>query len=220
MRYGRVRAINVPSTAAGPGIAIASARFRLCGWSLQASGGFAVPTQLEADFAAAAAGSLTLTGFTQVNSITVTPAAAWPAGLNQVSVTNVQGGSFNVDIPGGTTNPVIVTFIPPVGTVGTPVVSVPAIVGGPAYNIAASGATGGAPAGQTRVSATFFDAGTIVGQMATVTGEADTEWLGDQGIEITSALTLTVTLGTIAGCVYVREYWPGPDTGPAESSAY
>ena len=93
--------------------------------------------------AAAAAGSLTLTGFSYVSSWRIDPAAAWPAGTNQVTITNLNGGTQTYDLPGGTTNPLIVPYPGPssglAAPFGVPVISVPAIVGGPAFTINAIG---------------------------------------------------------------------------------
>lgn len=218
MHYGRLRAFNVPATVA-PGVALTlGARFRLCGWSLQAAGSGAVPATADAQFAAAAAGTLTLTGFTSVGSVTVTPAAAWPAGVNQVTVTNVTGGTTTVDIEGGTQNAVIITYVPAVGVTGTPVVSVPAIVGGPAYSMVATGTTGGSGTAPATSNGTFADAGTTVGQAGALAGLTDTQWFTEYGVEITSVLTLTVNAGALSGCVYVRECWPSDDDDPQQYS--
>jgi hypothetical protein len=214
MRLARLRVLNVPVTAA-PGVALTlGPRFRLCGWSLAAQGTGATPTSADAQFAAAAAGTLTLTGFTTVGSVTVTPAAAWPAGVNQVTVTNVTGGTTTVDIEGGTENPVVITYVPPVGVTGTPVVSVPAIVAGPAYSIVATGTSGGTAGAATQSAGTFADAGSTMGQTSALAGLTDNVWLTDMGVEITSTLTLTVNTGSMSGCVYVREAWPDADNDP------
>lgn len=120
---------------AGPGSAVALAE--------SPAGSFIIgQTALgaSASFAAAAAGSLTLTNFAYVNSWRIDPAAAWPAGTNQVTITNLNGGTQTYDLPGGTTNPLIVPYVnPEAAPFGTPVITVPAIVGGPAYSINALG---------------------------------------------------------------------------------
>lgn len=208
MRLGRLRAFNVPVTSA-PNVALAlPPRFRLCGWSLLAAGSGDAPSSASTAVAAAAAGTLTLTGFTSVGSVTATPEAAWPAGANVVTVTNVSGGPVTAAIEGGTENPVIITFTPPVGVTGTPVVSVPAIVGGPAYIIDAYGEAGGTGSIGASTVATLTDAGTTVGVSAPIPGESDTQFFDPMGVELTSGLTVTITAGSMSGCVYVREAWP------------
>lgn len=212
MRYGRLRAYNVPATSA-PGIALAlPARLRLCGWSLQAASGGNAPSTASTAIAAAQAGILTLTNFTAVASVTVTPTAAWPAGVNQVTVTNLAGGTVTVDIEGGTENAVIITFVPAVGVTGTPVVSVPAIVGGPAYTIDAEGSTGGAGNAPALSNATISDAGTTLAMPSALAGLTSTIFLSDMGVEVTSGLTVTVNTGTMQGAIWARECWPDDDS--------
>jgi hypothetical protein len=97
-------------------------------------------TQFSTSAAGAAAGSLTVTT-PYVNSFQVTPQAAWPAGSNVVTVTNLLGGTMTFSIPGGTTQPVTMTF-PGQGALAplaSAVISVPAMAGGPAYTINATG---------------------------------------------------------------------------------
>lgn len=107
-----------------------------------ASGAFTVG-QFQQGFtavvAAAAAGSLTVSA-SYVTGFRIDPAAAWPAGTNQVTITNLNGGTQTYDLPGGTSNPLIVNYPQPVpAPFGVPVISVPAITGGPAYTINATG---------------------------------------------------------------------------------
>jgi len=125
-------AVTVPSTVAGSAKQLTGGVVRLCGWSLGDAGIPPAAESLETAVAAAAAGTLTLTGFLTVSQVVVTPAAAWPAGVNQVTLTNVTGGTQTIDIEGGTANAVVMTFPVPIATTGTPVVSFPAIAAGPA----------------------------------------------------------------------------------------
>lgn len=203
------RAVTVPQTAAPNPAVIISSPCRLLGWSFSDVGGSFEGIALSQAFAAAAAGTLTLTGFAGVSQVTVTPAAAWPAGVNQVTLTNVTGGTQTADIEGGTENPVVLTFNPTVGVTGTPVVSVPAIVGGPAYTIAATGSSQLAGSLVPGSAGTLSDSGQVIGFTAATTGLSDTQFLGDQGIYISTNITLTVTSGTIKGVVYVRDDWAG-----------
>jgi len=88
-----------------------------------------------ANFAATAAGTLTIIS-AYTTGFRIDPAAAWPAGVNQVTITNLNGGTQTYDLPGGTTSPLIVMFPQPIPQpFGNPVISVPAIAGGPAYTI-------------------------------------------------------------------------------------
>lgn len=92
-----------------------------------------------ATVAAAAAGSLTINQ-DYVEGFRVDPAAAWPAGTNLVTISNLNGGTQSFYLPGGTTSPLIVAFPEPVAApFAHPVINVPAITTGPAYTINAWG---------------------------------------------------------------------------------
>lgn len=200
-----IYAVTVPVIAGGSSSLIIGSAVRLCGWSLGDAGIPPVPEELSVAVAAAAAGALTLTGFLSVSEIIVEPAAAWPAGVNQVTVTNLTGGTQTYDLQGGTANPLVVSFPNPVATTGTPVVSVPAIVGGPAYTIGAVGTiSGGSPASGNSV-ANILDAGQIVGVSAPLAGVSDTQMLSDFGIFIGTGVTVKVINGAISGCLYVYD---------------
>lgn len=203
-----IYAVTVPSTAAGAAKQITGGVVRLCGWSLGDAGIPPVPESLETAVAAAAAGSLTLTGFLTVSQVVVTPAAAWPAGVNQVTLTNVTGGTQTVDIEGGTANPAVMQFPQPIATTGTPVVSVPAIVGGPAYTIEAEGTISGGTPQQGAASCQLLDGGQVVGVSAPAPGASDTQWLADYGVEVMTAVSIQVFSGAISGCVYVQDVDP------------
>lgn len=202
-----IRAVTVPLTTSPNNVLVLGSPCRLCGWSLSDVGGSTVGIEASTAVVAAAAGTLTLTGFAGVSSVLVSPAAAWPAGVNQVTVTNLSGGTQVADIPGGTTQSVLMTFNPISGVSGTPVVSVPAIVGGPAYTIAASGESQLAASTGPRSAGTFFDGGQPIGFTAAATGLTDTQWLTDEGVYVGTGISLTVTSGQIQGVVYVADRW-------------
>ena len=203
-----IYAVTVPNVAAGPAKLLTGGVIRLYGWSLGDGGIPPVPQSLTTAVAAAAAGSLTLTGFLTVSQVVVTPAAAWPAGVNQVTLTNVTGGTQTVDIQGGTANSAVMQFPVPVATTGTPVVSVPAIVGGPAYTIEAEGTiTGGVPQAGI-ASCQLLDGGQIVGVSSPLSGVSDTQWLADTGVEIGTGVSILVQAGAITGCIYVADVNP------------
>lgn len=203
-----IYAVTVPVTAAGPAKLLTGGVIRLYGWSLGDGGIPPLADALETAVAAAAAGSLTLTGFLTVSQVVVTPAAAWPAGANQVTITNVQGGTQAVEIEGGTANPAVINFPQPVNTTGTPVVSVPAIVGGPAYTIEATGTiTGGSPQAGI-ASCQLLDGGQIVGVSSPLAGVSDTQWLADTGVEIGTGVSILVQAGAVTGCIYVADVNP------------
>lgn len=207
-RFGRrgdqgIRAVTVPVLVAPSTSLIIGSSVRLCGWSLGDSGFPPVNQSLAVAVAAAAAGTLTLTGFLTVSEILVEPAAAWPAGVNQVTLTNVAGGTQTLDIEGGTANPVSVVFPNPLGTTGTPVVSVPAIAGGPAYTIQADGTiSGGAPAAGLATSQ-LLDGAQILGSSSPLSGVADTQWLSDDGVYVGTGVSVKVIAGAVSGCIYV-----------------
>ena len=203
-----IYAVTVPSTPAGPAKSLSGGVVRLYGWSLGDAGIPPVVDALETSVAAAAAGSLTLTGFLTVSQVVVTPAAAWPAGANQVTLTNVQGGTQAVEIEGGTANPAVISFPQPVQTVGTPVVSVPAIVGGPAYTIEATGTISGGVPQAGLASCQLLDGGQIVGVSSPLSGVSDTQWLADTGVEIGSGVSILVLAGAVSGCIYVADVDP------------
>lgn len=203
-----IYAVTVPATGPGAARLLTGGVVRLYGWSLGDAGIPTVAESLETAVAAAAAGSLTLTGFLTVTQVVVTPAAAWPAGVNQVTLTNVTGGTQTVDIEGGTTNPAVMAFPAPLGTTGTPVVSVPAIVGGPAYTIEAEGSiTGGTPQAGI-ASCQLLDGGQVVGVSSPLSGVSDTQWLADTGVEIGTGVSVQVLAGAVTGCIYVADVDP------------
>lgn len=199
------RAVTIPVTAAGSAPVLISSSHRLLGWSVADAGNPPVAQALDVVGVAAAAGTLTLTGFLTVSLVRVTPAAAWPAGANQVTLTNVSGGTQTVDIEGGTANAAEFLFPVPLGTTGTPVVSVPAIVGGPAYTIEAEGTIAGAAPQSGATFGQFMDGNQIVGVTAPLGGVSDTQWLADGGIYIGTSTALKVVTGAISGCIYVLD---------------
>jgi hypothetical protein len=218
MRTGRgIWAVKVPATIPGAPSTVMSASCRLCGWSIVDQGGQPVVTALDVAIAAAAAGSLTLTGFQTVSLVTVTPSAAWPAGVNQVTLTNVTGGTQTVDIEGGTTNAAVLSFPNPIATTGTPVVSVPAIVGGPAYTIEAVGTVAAAsfPAGTS--TAQFQDGNDRIAAIAPIPGRTDNTFLSDCGIYVGNSLVFSVVSGLMSGVAYVRD---ADDDDYAEGTKY
>ena len=203
-----IYAVTVPVTVPGAAKLLTGGVIRFYGWSLGDAGIPAVPEALETAVAAAAAGSLTLTGFLTVSQVTVTPAAAWPAGANQVTITNVTGGTQAVEIQGGTANPAVINFPQPVATTGTPVVSVPAIVGGPAYTIEATGTISGGVPQAGLASCQLMDGGQIVGVSSPLSGVSDTQWLADTGVEIGTGVSVLVLAGAVSGCIYVADVDP------------
>jgi hypothetical protein len=197
------RAVTVPTVAAGATTTIINSACRLCGWSLGDAGNPPGVQALDTAIAAAAAGSLTLTFAISVALVRVTPAAAWPAGVNQVTLTNVAGGTQTVDIEGGTDNAAELLFPIPLPTTGTPVVSVPAIVGGPAYTIEAEfTATPAAPQAGL-ATCQLVDGAQVLGLSAPLSGVTDTQWLADQGIYISTAVAIKCIAGAVSGCIYV-----------------
>ena len=200
-----VRAVTVPVIVAGVTSTLINSSHRLCGWSLADAGNPPATEALDAIVAAAAAGTLTLTGFLTVSLVRVTPAAAWPAGANQVTLTNVTGGTQTVDIEGGTANAVEMFFPVPLGTTGTPVVSVPAIVGGPAYTIESEGTIAGVAPQSGNAVANLVDGGQVLGVSAPLTGVADNVWLADKGVYVGVATAIKVISGAISGCIYVLD---------------
>lgn len=156
------------------------------------------------------AGNLTLTFPTSVAWFTVTPAGAWPAGVNQVTITNLVGGTQTFDIEGGTENPVVVNYSPFIGiSGGNPVISVPAIAGGPAYTIDAEFTIGGAVPRSVDSVCEVFDSGQIVGVAGIPAGTSDTRWFGGNGVYVQTALDVVALVGTISGVLYVSDVHPG-----------
>lgn len=150
-----------------------------------------------------------MNGFGAVGSVVVTPAAPWPAGANVVTVNNVSGGPVVAQIEGGTANPVVITFLPPVGVTGTPTAVVPVIAGGPAYTIDATGIGFGGNFAAEESLAEIMDGGQIVGTVAMIGGISNTEWLGDEGIYVGTSLALNVITGSFLGVLYVIDDWHG-----------
>jgi hypothetical protein len=199
----------VPTASVGVNNSFVSGRGRLHGWSMQ--GSLTATNAIEASLqgVAAAAATLTLTGFVGVTSVTVTPAAAWPAGASVVTVNNVTGGPIIAQIEGGTTNAVVITFIPTVGVAGTPNVVVPAIAAGPAYTIDASGQSSVAGTATPVSAGQFVVGGQVVGCVAALEGATDTRWLSEEGVYLGGPLSLTVTTGQLSGVAYITDEWHG-----------
>jgi hypothetical protein len=197
------RAVTVPVVAAGVTTPIINSACRLCGWSLGDAGNPPGLQALDAAFAAAAAGTLTLTLWITVALVRVTPAAAWPAGVNQVTLTNVQGGTQTVDIEGGTANAAEFLFPIPLPTVGNPVVSVPAIVGGPAYTIEAEGQTQALSPAAGAATCQILDGAQILGVSAPLSGVTDTQYLAEMGIYVSTGISVKCIAGAVSGCIYV-----------------
>jgi hypothetical protein len=199
----------VPPANVGVNPTFSNGRGRLCGWSL--TGSLTASNAIEASVqgVAAAATTLTLTGFVGVTSVTVTPAAAWPAGAAVVTVNNVTGGPVIAQIEGGTENAVVITFIPTVGVTGTPNVVVPAIAAGPAYTIDASGQSSVAGTATPVSVGQLVVGGQVVASIAALEGASDTKWLSDEGIYLGGPLSLTVAVGQLSGVVYIADDWHG-----------
>lgn len=200
-----IRAVTAPAAIAGSPVTIVRHACRLVGWCLQDQGGLPVAQALDTAVAAAAAGSLTLTGFQTVSLVRVTPAAAWPAGANQVTVTNLNGGTQTVEIEGGTANAVEFLFPVPLTTTGTPVVSVPAIVGGPAYTIEAEGTIANASFPESQAIGQLLDGAQVLGISAPQKGFVDVQRISDQGVYVSTGITLSATTGLIGGVIWIRD---------------
>jgi hypothetical protein len=207
----RVRAVTVPAQGFGVNPPIITSPGRLCGWSLASTFGPANAVEASIQGVAAAAATLTMAGFQLVNSVTVSPAAAWPAGANVVTVSNVQGGPVIVEIPGGTEQPVVITFSPPAGVTGTPAAAVPAMAGGPAYTIVASGASSLNYSGAVYAAAALVDGGQVVGEVSVPVAGTDTRFLTHEGIYIGTSLAFNVSAGNFVGCIYWADDWHGGD---------
>jgi len=208
---GRPRPVTVPLSGFGLSAPVVTSPGRLLGWSLLAVTGAGNGIEASLQGVAAATATLTLTGFALVSSVTVTPAAAWPAGANVVTVNNVTGGPIIAQIEGGTENPVVITFNPMTGVSGTANVVVPAIVGGPAYTIDASGSpSAGGQAGNTAI-ANLMDGGQVVGVMSALAGLANTEVLDPEGIYVGTSLAINVISGSVIGVIWWLDDWHGGD---------
>jgi hypothetical protein len=179
------------------------------GWSLLATAGTGSAIALSATVAAAAAGNLALGGMAEVGEIIVSPAAAWPAGTNLVTVTNINGGGINQYIQGGTANPVVFTFNPPVIAAGNPTISVPAMVGGPAYTIVASGGQFQNAAAGIVANGTIVDGGQTLGQFSMVSGEDHTQMCPEGGLYVGTSLAINVISGTVQGVMWWEDDWHG-----------
>lgn len=205
----RPRPVTIGASAFGLNPPVIASPCRLVGWSLSPAAQVNPAIAASLQGVAAAAATLTCTGFFAVSSVVVTPAAAWPAGANVVTVSNVTGGPIIIEIEGGTENPVILTFSPPVGVTGVPAVAVPAIAGGPAYTIDAAGLNSTSNAASTGCAATFVDAGQVLASVMMQPNISDTEMLGEEGIYVGTSIALNVSLGSLSGVIYVLDEWHG-----------
>lgn len=206
-----IRAVKISAQLAGSAQDVLSTAVRLCGWSLRDEGNQSVAKALSTDVAATNAGTLTLTGFQYVSLITVTPDAAWPAGNNVVTLTNVEGGTQSVEIQGGTTDPAIMSFPLPLATTGTAVVSVPAMGAGPDYTIEAVGTVAASSFPEGVAYGEFQDGSGLVAYVTPPTGGTSTVWLSDGGIYIGNRLRFKVDAGLIGGVAYVRDSYDWED---------
>lgn len=200
-----VRAVTVPVIAAGAQQTIIGSACRLYGWSLGDAGNPPSSQALDTAVAAAAAGSINLTFFTSVNIARATPAAAWPAGVNQMSLTNVAGGTQLVDIEGGTANAAELLFPGGLQVTGSAVLSVPAIVGGPAYTLEVEGTVLPAAPQAGLASCQLLDGGQTVGLSAPLSGVTDTQWLADRGVYIMTGVAIKCIAGAVSGCIYIMD---------------
>jgi hypothetical protein len=126
-----------------------------------------------------------------------------------VTVSNVAGGPIIQQIPGGTANAVVFVFDPPAAASGTPAVNVPAMVGGPAYTIEASGASSDSSIVGPVAIAHWVDGGQRLGTAAAQSGLVSTEFLSPQGIYVGTSLALNVVAGQFTGVAYWLDDWHG-----------
>lgn len=207
----RPRPVTVATVSGGPAVPLITSPVRLCGWSFNAAAGGNAATEASSGVAATAAGTLNLTGFVGVARVDVTPAAAWPAGANVVTLSNVAGGPFTVEIEGGTANAVTFIFPEPIASNGTPQVSVPAIAAGPAYTISANGYSANPGVLAPVALGQLLDGGQVVGTTAQYVGLCDTQWLGEEGIYCGTNVSLQMFFGQMFGVLYVLDDWHGGD---------
>jgi hypothetical protein len=203
----RGRAVTIPAAAIGLNAPIITSPCRLLGYSIApaAQGDPTIAAALQG--VAAAAATLTMTGFLAVSSVVVTPAGAWPAVAGVVTVNNVTGGPIIAQIPQGTENPVTITFSPAVGVAGTPTAVVPALAGGPAYTIDAVGLSSVAAADTTGVLANLVDGGQTLMAIATPPNSSKTDNVGGDGIYVGTSIALNVTVGSLTGVIFVLDGW-------------
>jgi hypothetical protein len=207
----RGRAVTIPASAIGLNAPIITSPCRLLGYSVS-PGVLADPTiAAEVQGVAAAGATLTLTGFLAVTSVTVTPALAWPAVAGVVTVNNVTGGPVIAQIPEGTEQSVVISFSPAAGVSGTPTVVVPALAGGPAYTIEASGLSSLAAADSVGVQATLVDGGQVLMAIMSPPNSSKTDTVGADGIYVGSSVALNVAVGSLTGVIYVLDGWHGGD---------
>lgn len=200
-----VRPVTVPVVAAGNTTGILVSACRFYGWSLGDAGNTPTAQALDTTVAAAAAGTLTLTLWSSVNIVRVTPAAAWPAASGVVTVSNLNGGTQTVEIEGGTENAVEFLFPGGLGIIGTAVVSVPAIVGGPAYDIEAEGLLLPAAPQAGLATCQILDGSQILGLSAPLSGVTDTQWLADRGVYVGTGVSVKCIAGAVSGVIYIMD---------------
>lgn len=207
----RRRPVTVPLSGVGLAAPIITSPCRLAGWSLQPALAADPAISATVDVVAAAAGTLTCTGFLAVSSVVVTPAAAWPAGANLLTLTNVTGGPVTCEIEGGTENAAILTFSPPIGVTGTPVATVPAIVGGPAFSIEATGLSSLAGVDNVGASLTLVDGGQTLAAITIPPNASSHVDLGVDGVYVGTSIAANVTFGSVSGAIFVLDDWHGGD---------
>lgn len=210
-RAQRGRPVTIAASALGLNPPIITSPCRLLGYSISPSPLADPAIAADVQVAATNAGTLTMTGFAAVSSVTVTPAGAWPAVAGVVTVSNVTGGPIVAEIPQGVEQAITISFPTPIGVSGTPTATVPALAGGPAYVIEAAGLSTVAAADSIGVSATLVDGGQTLMSIMAPANDSKTEHLGEPGIYVGTSVALNVAAGSLTGVIYVLDDWHGGD---------
>jgi len=199
------RAVTVAATTAPNSVTPITSPCRLMGWSLAAgliggkaaTGSVTSPAALQniASIASVPAGEYTLNwqvelggtlSATDVNNFEVTV-------IGVLQVVSLNPGTAGVYPQ----NPIQIVVPAGGGTVSVKAVALATV--GAVYS-ANFTLTGGTP-----MEANILDSGQAIGQTACPQGSADTQLLSDDGIYVSTNVTITVIDGTVSGVIYVRD---------------
>lgn len=216
MDRGRGRyAVTLPANAGSAATPVLSSRVRLRGWSITGLTATAENGGVDADFAAGAAGSVTLPVGASLTGIAISTASTAAVENGTVSISNVLGGPLNFAFtsPNGGNSmavldpPLLVPLQPSGGQI---TVAITAITSGAAGHIVAFYTLG-----QVQATVNFLDGAQLLAEATASIGQAASFDVGGNGLYVGTQLNITVNGGTVSGVAWVSD--EGSDAGEDES---
>lgn len=199
-------AVTVTQAQATAGSVLVNGPKRLMGWSMVS--GAATTTETEGRVVAPAAGATiaSVTGLVAGDylvtwSVELDGAAA-AADLNNFVLTNAAVNVLQSD------NPAAAGTYPQLGVVITV-----AAGGTVAVKAVGAGTAGVGYSAQLTVAllaggaiGNVLDGGQVVGVVSTGQDQTDVQWMGPGGVYVGTSLAVSVTVGKLSGCLYVRDH--------------